>query len=512
MGLGTAGRARQSARWAEEVGLPVVLDGRDHRARGVRHARRGRRRGPVARPRHRRARPPAAHPDAGGHGRRHPAGAAPRPRHPPRRRASPRRSSPPGGTACPTATGRSARVREYLTLLRACLSGEKVDFDGDFYEVKGFRLGVALGERSPEDRHRRAQPRMLPLAGELADGVLLNYLPASHVPWSVEQVREGRRPPTVYAYVHAGVCEREEGIELRPARPVLLRRRRRLRPQLRAGRVRRRGRRDPRPRTPPATGRARWPPCRDRMVDAIDVMGDADTVRAHDAGLRRRRRRRAGAHAAAMGRRPAGRRPTPPSGRRRVTGSRACTPRGAHRTRSCVVTGGANGIGRAWRAVRRRGRRGAWPSSTATPTAVVEVAERPRRPSASAWAPTWRARPTSSPPSRATEAALRPDRPVLLQRRHRHDGGDRGARRGLAAHLGRQRDGPRLRGPRRAPRHARPGRGLPPQHRVGRRPAHPDRRRAVHRHQARRRRRSPSGWPSPTATRASRSRACARRA
>ena len=59
------------------------------------------------------------------------------------------------------------------------------------------------------------------LAGELADGVLLNYLPASHVPWSIEQVRRGEakagRPAgdcTVYAYVHAGVCERADGIDL----------------------------------------------------------------------------------------------------------------------------------------------------------------------------------------------------------------------------------------------------------------------------------------------------------
>src|SRR5690606_2177415 len=56
-------------------------------------------------------------------------------------------------------------------------------------------------------------PGMLRLAGEIADGVLLNYLPASHVPWSVEQVRKGG-DATIYAYVHAGVCEREEGIEL----------------------------------------------------------------------------------------------------------------------------------------------------------------------------------------------------------------------------------------------------------------------------------------------------------
>ncbi|MGH9111434.1 MAG: hypothetical protein ACRDZN_03915, partial [Acidimicrobiales bacterium] len=39
------------------------------------------------------------------------------------------------------------------------------------------------------------------------------YLPASHVPWSVSQVRAGG-DATVYAYVHAGVCERHEGIDL----------------------------------------------------------------------------------------------------------------------------------------------------------------------------------------------------------------------------------------------------------------------------------------------------------
>src|SRR3546814_4108857 len=61
-------------------------------------------------------------------------------------------------------------------------------------------------------------PKMLALGGELADGVLLNYLPASHVPWSVEQVRDGAsrrsdgRTPTVYAYVHAGVTEDRQSV------------------------------------------------------------------------------------------------------------------------------------------------------------------------------------------------------------------------------------------------------------------------------------------------------------
>src|SRR6478672_10115145 len=35
-----------------------------------------------------------------------------------------------------------AQVREFVTLLRECLTGETVTFAGDFYAVKRFRLGV----------------------------------------------------------------------------------------------------------------------------------------------------------------------------------------------------------------------------------------------------------------------------------------------------------------------------------------------------------------------------------
>src|SRR6478736_5792484 len=101
-----------------------------------------------------------------------------------------------------------ARVREYVTLVKACLSGEKVDFAGDFSEVKGLRIGMKLGDRKPKVVVGALNPAMLKLAGEVADGVLLNYLPASHVAWSVEQVRAGG-DAEVYAYVHAGVTDPE---------------------------------------------------------------------------------------------------------------------------------------------------------------------------------------------------------------------------------------------------------------------------------------------------------------
>jgi len=106
-----------------------------------------------------------------------------------------------------------ARVREYVTLLKECLAGESVSFKGDFYECSRFRLGVRLGERRPKVVVGALNPAMLQLAREVADGVLLNYVPASHVPWSVEQVRKGG-DATIYGYVHVGVCERADGIDL----------------------------------------------------------------------------------------------------------------------------------------------------------------------------------------------------------------------------------------------------------------------------------------------------------
>jgi probable F420-dependent oxidoreductase len=105
-----------------------------------------------------------------------------------------------------------AQVREYVELVRQCLAGEAVTFQGDFYDVRRFRLGVRLGERTPKIVVGALNEQMLRLAGEVADGVLLNYLPASLVPWSVEQVRKGG-DATVHAYVHVGVCAREDGVD-----------------------------------------------------------------------------------------------------------------------------------------------------------------------------------------------------------------------------------------------------------------------------------------------------------
>ncbi len=175
-----------------------------------------------------------------------------------------------------------AQVREYLTLLRQCLSGESVTFDGDHYHVDRFRLGVRLGERRPKIVLGALNPRMLALAGELADGVLLNYLPASHVAWSVEQVRRGAAArtdggPTIYAYVHAGVGDRADGVEL--ARRDLFSY---IVVDAYARNFERAGFADEvaevREHHAARDREGALAAVSDRMIDAIDVVGDADLV------------------------------------------------------------------------------------------------------------------------------------------------------------------------------------------------------------------------------------------
>jgi alkanesulfonate monooxygenase SsuD/methylene tetrahydromethanopterin reductase-like flavin-dependent oxidoreductase (luciferase family) len=163
-------------------------------------------------------------------------------------------------------------------LLKECLAGESVTFEGDYYQCSRFRLGVRLGEKRPKVVIGALNPAMLRLAGEIADGVLLNYLPASHVPWSVEQVRKGGAA-TVYAYVHVGVAERNDGIDA--ARRDLFSY---AVVDAYARNFERAGFGDEvaeiRTRHAAKDRDGALAAVSDRFVDAIDVMGDADHVRA----------------------------------------------------------------------------------------------------------------------------------------------------------------------------------------------------------------------------------------
>src|SRR5216117_2856880 len=90
-----------------------------------------------------------------------------------------------GGTFSRPAT----RVRETAQFLRRALAGERVVFRGETFAVDGFRLAKPPVE--PVPIHVAAlRPGMLRVAGEVADGAILNWLSAEDVPKSVRVARE----------------------------------------------------------------------------------------------------------------------------------------------------------------------------------------------------------------------------------------------------------------------------------------------------------------------------------
>ena len=72
-----------------------------------------------------------------------------------------------------------AAMREMVTAVRALLANETVTFDGDFVQLDGVELDYVHQERRPKEVPiyiGATGPQMMQLTGEIADGVVLNYL------------------------------------------------------------------------------------------------------------------------------------------------------------------------------------------------------------------------------------------------------------------------------------------------------------------------------------------------
>src|SRR5437867_9721089 len=83
-----------------------------------------------------------------------------------------------------------ARMRETVSVLRQMLAGERVTFDGKTVRTRNFRL--VSPPPAPVPIYVAAlMPPMLELAGEIADGVILNFMPVEAVPRMLEHVRKG---------------------------------------------------------------------------------------------------------------------------------------------------------------------------------------------------------------------------------------------------------------------------------------------------------------------------------
>jgi probable F420-dependent oxidoreductase len=81
-------------------------------------------------------------------------------------------------------------MREAVTVIRQMLGGDRVTFEGKRLRTRGFRL--VSQPPAPVPIYLAAlMPSMLELAGELADGVILNMMPLEAVPRMMEHVRRG---------------------------------------------------------------------------------------------------------------------------------------------------------------------------------------------------------------------------------------------------------------------------------------------------------------------------------
>jgi len=107
------------------------------------------------------------------------------------------------------------RTRETVALLRLLLAGERSDFAGEYVRSSGFRLRNPPTE-APPILVAAMGPKMLELAGEIADGVLLTYTPVAAIPALLEAVRRGAERvgrdglPEIIASVATDVTDDEE--------------------------------------------------------------------------------------------------------------------------------------------------------------------------------------------------------------------------------------------------------------------------------------------------------------
>ncbi len=86
----------------------------------------------------------------------------------------------------------ATRVREMAQVLRSMLAGERVVFKGQTISVDGFRL-TRVPEKPVPIYIAALRPGMLKVAGEVGDGVILNWNSPEDVPKCVAVVREAAR-------------------------------------------------------------------------------------------------------------------------------------------------------------------------------------------------------------------------------------------------------------------------------------------------------------------------------
>jgi coenzyme F420-dependent oxidoreductase len=85
------------------------------------------------------------------------------------------------------------RTREYIEIIRLILSGERVNYQGEIFQLKGFRLPFTPVRSKVPIYVASLGPRNLRLTGELADGWLPIYLDAGYLAVFQRDIESGAK-------------------------------------------------------------------------------------------------------------------------------------------------------------------------------------------------------------------------------------------------------------------------------------------------------------------------------
>ena len=83
------------------------------------------------------------------------------------------------------------RLREAVTIVQQILSGSQVNLQGNVFRVSDFRLAIQPPQHKIPIYIAALGPKMLRLAGRIADGVLLYLCPPSRMPDAIAEIRKG---------------------------------------------------------------------------------------------------------------------------------------------------------------------------------------------------------------------------------------------------------------------------------------------------------------------------------
>jgi probable F420-dependent oxidoreductase len=105
-------------------------------------------------------------------------------------------------------------MRECVTIMRQLFDEGRAKFSGKVYKCD-FRLGFSSSQPRPRVYIAALNPPMLRLAGEIADGVLLNYSPPKSIPAMISEIHAGaaaarRKPDDIDIGIYIRMCVTED--------------------------------------------------------------------------------------------------------------------------------------------------------------------------------------------------------------------------------------------------------------------------------------------------------------